>query len=112
MKRLVFAGLGAMVIASSTFYSAPSVSAKKVVAVRKSSRITPYSLVSGGYQGFFKPQGIPSAGIFLRDARTGKLTAIELIEAGIASGRLSESVLDDRSYVQAVSGVLKRAVRR
>lgn len=112
MRKLVFAGLGAMVFASLTSHLTTSVSATEVVAVRQSSRITPYSLVSSGYQGQLKPQGIPAAEIFLRDARVGNLTAIELIEAGIATGRLDRGVLDDRSYVQAVEGVLKRTVRR
>ncbi|MEM7761088.1 MAG: hypothetical protein AAFW67_01995 [Cyanobacteria bacterium J06638_38] len=111
MKNLVFASVGALVFASSTFGIAPSVSADEVIAARKGSRITPYSLVSSGYQGFFKAQGIPSASLFERDARVGRLTAIELIEAGIASGRLSESALEDRSYVEAVGDVLRRVVR-
>lgn len=111
MKNLVFTGVGALIFASSTLLIAPPVSAGEVVAVRKGSRITPYSLVSNGYQGFFKPQGIPSASLFERDARSGKLTAVELIEAGITSGRLSESTLEDRSYVEAVNDVLRRIVK-
>lgn len=111
MRKLVFTGLGALVFASSTLYLASSVSARETIAVRQSSRITPYNLVSRGYQGAFKSQGIPSASVFLRKAQSGKITAVELIQAGITSGRLSESAIDDLSYVQAVDSVLTRMVR-
>jgi len=116
MKKLVFASLGALVLASTGFCFAASVSANETIpvetiAVRKSSRITPYNLVSRGYQGAFKSQGIPSASVFRRKAQSGKITAVELIQAGITSGRLSQSVIDDRSYVQAVNNILKRMLR-
>lgn len=115
MRKLVFAGLGALVFASSTFCSATSASANKIIegiAIRQGSRITPYNLVSSGYQGLFKPFGIPAASVFVRNAQSGKLTAVELIQAGITSGRLAESALEDRSYVQAVDNVLTRNVRK
>lgn len=109
MRKLVSTGLGALVFASSTLCLASSVSASEIVAVRKSLRITPYNLVSRGYQGLFKPQGIPSGSVFQRRAQSGKLTAVELIQAGITSGRLTEDALEDFSYVQAVNSVLTRA---
>lgn len=108
MRKLVFTGLGALVFAASTLCLASSVSASEIVAVRKSYRITPYDLVSRGYQGYFKPQGIPSASVFQRQARSGRLTAVELIQAGITAGRLTEDALEDFSYVQAVKNVLTR----
>ena len=46
-----------------------------------------------------------------RNARAGRLTAVDLIEAAIASGRLAENTLEDRSYVQAVGDVLRRVVK-
>lgn len=107
MKNLMYAG--AVLFAASTINLAPPVLAEELIATR--SNITPYALVSSGYQGQLKPQGIPSAAVFERNARSGKLTAIDLIEAGIASGRLPESILEDRSYVQAVGGVLERVVK-
>ena len=57
MRKLVFAGLGAMVFASLTSHLTTSVSATEVVAVRQSSRITPYSSVSNGYQGLLELLG-------------------------------------------------------
>ena len=108
MKRLLSAGLGALVVGISASVMLPPVSATPITVARLSSEITPYDLVSSGYQGRYKSQGIPSAQAFLLGAQTGKVTATKLIEAGIAMERLADNKLDDQTYVRAVQNILTR----
>ena len=95
-------------IGVSTSMMLPPVSANPITVARRSLEITPYDLVSSGYQGYYESQGIPSAQAFLIGAQTGKVTATNLIEAGIAMGRLAENKLDDQSFVRAVQNILAR----
>ncbi|MGF1479644.1 MAG: hypothetical protein ACFB4I_09150 [Cyanophyceae cyanobacterium] len=107
MKRIIAAGCGALSLGFSTaVFALEAQRSDSVLVARQNSEVTPYSLVSSGYQGFLKSQGIPSASTFITGIKANKVTATSLINAGIAMGRLSENKLDDRTYVIAVSRLL------
>ena len=55
-----------------------------------------------GYQGSFSSQGIPSNGAFLSAVSRGKITAKDLVESAIASGRLSPETINNRTYLNNV----------
>ena len=75
-------------------------------STRNIVKISPFNLVSGGYQGLFKEQGIPSSGSFVTSVRANKITAEDLIESAIAKGRLPESTLEDDAYINEVEFLL------
>ena len=62
--------------------------------------------MSGGYQGLFEDQGIPSSGSFVTAIRTNKITAEDLVESAISKGRLPESTLNDSAYINQVEFLL------
>ncbi|AFZ54639.1 hypothetical protein [Cyanobacterium aponinum] len=68
----------------------------------------PHNLVDLGYQGYFKDSGIPSAGLFLHQVNTGKITAQKLVQIGIDNGRLSADKINDDSYINSVASYLRQ----
>ena len=107
MKRTLFATLSALTL---TLVAAPAF-AGEVVAVKQSSitnirEITPVDLVSRSYQGSFTNQGIPSNGALIAGFQRGKVTAEDLVEVAIASGRLSPETINDRAYLNNVEAQL------
>ncbi len=70
MKRTLLVTLSALTLALT---ATPSLAEKPTIT--KSNQITPFNLVTRGYQGHFINQGIPSSGAFNRAVRTGQITA-------------------------------------
>ena len=108
MKRTVFATLSALTL---TLVAAPAF-ADEVVAIKQNSlnnvrQIAPVDLVSRSYQGSFTNQGIPSFGVFAKAANSGRVTAEDLVEVGIASGRLAPETINDRDYLSSVDFQLR-----
>jgi hypothetical protein len=68
--------------------------------------ITPFELVSHGYQGTYRMQGIPGFSTFISDASSKKITARDLVKAGIITNQLASETLNDLKYLQAVDFVL------
>jgi hypothetical protein len=68
--------------------------------------ITPFELVSHGYQGTYRMQGIPGFSTFISDASSKKITARDLVQAGIITNQLASETLNDLKYLQAVDFVL------
>lgn len=107
MKRTIFATLSALTL---TLVAAPAF-AGEVVAIKQNSlsnvhQISPVDLVSRGYQGSFTDQGIPSFGVFAKEANSGRVTAEDLVEAGIASGRLTPETINNQAYLNSVDAQL------
>lgn len=107
MKRSILVSLSALTL---SLVAAPAF-AEEVAAVNKVStsnivEITPFNLVRRGYQGSFANQGIPSNGAFLGAVRAGRVTAVDLVEGAIASGRLSPETKNDRAYLRSVESHL------
>ena len=112
MKRLIISALSALTL---TTLVAPAIASeayeqnlnRNVVASRNIVEITPFNLVTGGFQGRFTNQGIPSGGVFLSQVKTNKILAEDLVKAAIASNRLSEDTLQDKSYLKHVDNLLE-----
>ena len=108
MKCTLFVSLSALTL---SLVAAPAF-ANEVAAVNQNSlssiqrEITPVDLVTRSYQGSFVDQGIPSNGAFLGAVRTGRVTAQDLVQTAIASGRLSPETLNNRAYLQNVNAQL------
>ena len=108
MKRLVISTLSVLALAS---FTTPAV-ANEVVAIKgstqsKIARISPFSLVSGSYQGRFKAQGIPAAGALIAAVNSDRIEARDLVKGAIARGRLTEATLSDRGYLNSVDSLLE-----
>ena len=101
MKRTLLVTLSALTL---SLIATPSFAEK--VSVTKSLQITPVNLVTRGYQGYFTNQGIPSNAAFNRAAKTGKVTAADLVESAVAQGRLNPETLNDYKYINTVQSYL------
>ncbi len=113
MKRNILASIGALAVISAA--AVPAV-AEEIVAVNSIStpdkaRITPFSLVINGYQGYFADQGIPSNGAFQWAIHFNRVDAETLVKSAIAKGRLSSDILNDQSYLRKVQLMLDRIDR-
>ncbi len=69
-------------------------------------RTEAFNLVSSAYRGNFEEQGINGYQVLVSDYETGKVTAEDLVKAGIDSGELSPRAIEDDSYVEAVNSQL------
>ncbi|BAZ09140.1 hypothetical protein NIES4071_09460 [Calothrix sp. NIES-4071] len=67
-----------------------------------SPHLTPFHLVNLSYQGYFTKQGIPSFATFISEYRQKKITARDLVKAGIEHYMLSADMLNDQEYINAV----------
>lgn len=107
MKRTLFATLSALTL---TLVAAPAF-AGEVAAVKQNSlsninEITPFNLVNRSYQGSFTDQGIPSFGVLVKQANSGRVTAEDLVEVAIAFGRLSPETINNQAYLNSVDAQL------
>ncbi len=113
MKRLIISALSALALATLV---APAIASEsttvgqnlsgKGVASRTIVEITPFDLVTGGFQGRFKNQGIPAGGIFVSQIKTRGIKAEDLVKAAIAANRLTEETLQDETYLSDVEDFL------
>ncbi|VEP14336.1 conserved exported hypothetical protein [Hyella patelloides LEGE 07179] len=108
MKRSLLVSLSALAL---SLVTAPAF-ASEVAAVNSHStnnivEISPVDLVNRSYQGFLADQGIPSNGAFNRAVHTGRVTAQDLVNGAIASGRLAPETINDRAYLNHVNSQLR-----
>lgn len=105
MKRLILAGLSVLLVSAG---ATPAVKAETTalnpaVAGNTSLHQTrPFNLVYLAYQGYFRDQGIPSYSALIAAYRSGKISALDLVEAAVKTNRVPSSVLQDRGYISAV----------
>ena len=112
MKRLIISALSALTL---TTLVAPAIASeayeqnlnRNVVASRNIVEITPFNLVSGGFQGRFTNQGIPGGALFITKIKTRRIKAEDLVEAAISANRLSEDTLQDKAYLHNVEDLLE-----
>ena len=69
--------------------------------------VTPFNLVGSAYQGQYRDHSIPGFGSLIDGARTGKITAKDLVKAAIESGSLLPEMINDRNYLSNVDFQLK-----
>ena len=105
MKLLLITLVGSLLAVS--LVSVAPVKAQEVASGITSYRLSPRELVGLGHQGRFKEQGIPGYDNFRSKARSGRITAAELVESAIANNRLSAEAAGDRQYLNAVDEHLK-----
>ena len=112
MKRFSTAALSIAVILG---LGTPAIAQSKVSINTENARsiveISPFDLVTAGYQGRFKSQGIPAGGRFVTSLRSNKVTAQDLVETAIASGRLPESAINDSAYLRQVQRTIRNLDR-
>jgi hypothetical protein len=114
MKRFAIAGLSiiCLSLAATTSVKAENrvehLMKLETVITRNitNTEITPFELVARGYQGTYQMQGIPGFSTFLNDASSKKITARDLVKAGVATNQLASETLNDLKYLQAVDFVL------
>lgn len=114
MKRLIISALSALTL---TTLAVPAIAGESVafkksvnrnlVATNTVTEITPFDLVTGGYQGRFSNQGIPSGGAFLSQIRSNRIEAKDLVQAAIVSNRLKADTLQDAKYLRYVDSLLE-----
>ncbi len=102
MRHLIISTLSAIALSSIV---APAF-ANEVVSPRKINQISPFSLITSGFQGRLKPHGIPGGTIFLSKIRSNRIGAKDLVQSAISSGRLSEDTLNDTEYLSQVDSLL------
>ncbi|WP_138505457.1 hypothetical protein [Nostoc sp. PA-18-2419] len=90
----------ALLIASITFL--PGIASAKTVNNNNASYLRPFNIVFLAYQGYLKGQGIPSMGNLLYQYQIGKVTAKDVVEAGIKANKLPAEVINDEYYLSAV----------
>ncbi len=114
MKRLIAAVLSTLVIAvaspSAVKAQSDSVdsSASNLVTISNpvDSQLTPFDLAFFAYRGYLKDEGIPSGQLLATDLEAGNVSAKDIVQAAIKAHRLSEQMLTDPGYLNALESEL------
>jgi hypothetical protein len=61
-------------------------------------RPSPFNLANLAYRGYFKDQGIPSAGGLISALEFGTVTAQDIMQAAIRANKLPDQTLSDQGY--------------
>ena len=69
--------------------------------------VTPFNLIGSAYQGQYRDHSIPGFSSLIEGARTGRITAKDLVKAAIESGSLRPEMINDRNYLSNVDFQLK-----
>ncbi|MEH2071461.1 MAG: hypothetical protein V7K47_25480 [Nostoc sp.] len=101
LKTLINSALIIVSIASVAFL--PGIAGAKTANNNNNgSYLQPFNIVFIAYQGYLKGQGIPSMGNLLYQYQIGKVTAKDVVEAGIKANKLPAEVRNDEYYLSAV----------
>ena len=109
MKSIIVASLSILALSLATATTVKAAPLKecsmKVVtnSLTTGTVITPFELVSRGYKGAYKAQGIPSFSLFISDTRRGTITAKNLVQAAIDAKELAPELINDRNYLNDVT---------
>ncbi|MBX9255602.1 hypothetical protein H1Q63_16970 [Desmonostoc muscorum CCALA 125] len=91
----------ALIIASMTLI--PGIASAQTTSNNNNgSYLQPFNIVFLAYQGYLKGQGIPSMGTLLYQYQIGKVTAKDVVEAGVKANKLPAEVINDEYYLSAV----------
>ncbi len=80
----------------------PRIASAQTVNNNNGSYLQPFNIVFLAYQGYLKEQGIPSMGNLLYQYQIGKVTAKDVVEAGVKANKLPGEVLNNEYYLSAV----------
>ena len=107
MKRFLVGSAVTVIFAALS----PAAFASEMVAAShardSSDHIKPFNLVYGAYQGQFSNEGIPSSRLLVNEYERGRINAQDLIDAGIAKGRLPSEMEQNRRYRRLVKSQLQ-----
>ncbi|WP_052055215.1 hypothetical protein [Myxosarcina sp. GI1] len=114
MKKIIFSGLATATI---LLFNATATSTKAqglenaTDRVQQGSeysekRISPFSLVSAAYRGRFENWNIPGYERLESSYQNNKVTAKDLVNAGIEAGELSPQAANDEGYINSVDAQL------
>ncbi|AFY97191.1 hypothetical protein [Chamaesiphon minutus] len=116
MKRLFLTSLSIVAISLSVSTSAQARGRTEPIAtpttqlsynIPTPKYVTPFELVGSAYQGQYRAHSIPGFSSLIDGARTGKITAKDLVKAAIESGSLLPEMINDRDYLSNVEFQLK-----
>lgn len=73
-----------------------------------SYQATPFELSHLAYRGYFEDQGIRGYSTFIQDVGNGNVDAADIVAAGVESGMLAPSVMEDEGYENSLRFMLQR----
>ena len=101
---LISAAISPAVQASETRINAATLDSTRPAYLTETS---PFSLVYLAYRGYFAERGIPSYQALVSAYSLGKISAEELVQTGVETGRVSPNTVDDQGYISAVDSRLR-----
>ena len=112
MKRFIIGSLSFLLVSAVIAPAVKAVPERSAAGPTSSERIvhslSAVNLVELSYRGEFAQNDVPSYSKFISAVNRGDLTAEDLIEAGIANGRLPSDALDDSGFVFSVKRSMLR----
>ena len=118
-KDRIIAGIGAISIAiilplitnSPAFAKINSIQGSNLELANNKQNMTeektsPSALVSEAYRGNFKEQGISGFGTLIQEYQDKEVAAKDVVQAGIDSGKLAPTALENSGYMEAVENEL------
>ena len=106
---LISAAASPAVQASETTINAATLDSTKPAYLAETS---PFSLVNLAHRGYFTDRGIPSYQAFVSAYSLGKISAEELVQIGVETGRVSAKAINDQGYINAVEHMLNNRQTR
>ena len=110
MKRKIFSSIGVLALC---FSFAPIAQAETAAPEKSVASITPnitgkasqanaLELTSLARNGYLQNQGIPSDRQLSWEFKVGRITAEDIVKAGVQANRVSPEVLNDQAYIRAI----------
>ena len=118
MERLTLAIISTLLISAA---ASPAVQASETTlnaATLDSTRhaylaeTSPFNLVNLAHRGYFAERGIPSSQALVSAYSLGKISAEELVQTGVETGRVSPQAVNDQGYINAVETMLNNLKTR
>ncbi|MGF1481842.1 MAG: hypothetical protein ACFB4I_20565 [Cyanophyceae cyanobacterium] len=108
ISTLLIAAASPAVQASETTLNAATLNNIKPALTETS----PNSLVHLAHRGYFANQGIPSSKALVAAYSLGNISAEDLVQAGVETGRVMPDITNNRGYINAVDSMLNNLTTR
>jgi hypothetical protein len=70
-------------------------------------QLSPSELVALANRGYLEKEGIPGYGVLSNQLQLGKVTARDIVEAGIKANRLAANTIENQGYINAVESQIR-----
>jgi hypothetical protein len=103
MKKLFLALLPALLISATA--TAPMILAQQsmpTLQVSMKVSLTPFNLAYLAHEGYFEDQGLPGFNLLMTDYRSGKVTALKIVQKAVTAKILPTSFLKNQAYIDAL----------